>query len=143
MTMKRTYVVLTYDVRLSSVNTLNQKTTIEKIIKQNSTLHKSLNILRVAWTKKVINQRKKNFFSDYRDRQFENDESLNKRKLVERTHAFNLRILRERMLYKIMFQMSAIRSCVQDMQKFAKMRTMRSKTFNKRLSNRDQLSIMR
>jgi hypothetical protein len=48
MTMKRTYVVLTHDVRLSSVNTLNQKTTIEKIIRQNNTLHKNLNILRVA-----------------------------------------------------------------------------------------------
>ncbi len=61
-TMKRTYVVLTHDVRLSSVNTLNQKTTIEKIVRQNNTLHKNLNILRVAWTKKIINQRKK-FFS--------------------------------------------------------------------------------
>ncbi len=48
MTMKRTYVVLTHDVRLSSVNTLNQKTTIEKIVKQNNTLHKNLDILRVA-----------------------------------------------------------------------------------------------
>ncbi len=61
-TMKKTYVVLTHDVRLSSVNTLNQKTTIEKIVRQNNTLHKNLNILRVAWTKKVTNQRKK-FFS--------------------------------------------------------------------------------
>jgi hypothetical protein len=61
-TMRRTYVVLTHDVRLSSVNTLNQKTTIEKIVKQNSTLHKNLNILRVTWTKKIINQRKKFFF---------------------------------------------------------------------------------
>jgi hypothetical protein len=47
-TMKRTYVVLTHDVRLSSVNTLNQKATIEKIVKQNNTLHKNLNILRVT-----------------------------------------------------------------------------------------------
>jgi hypothetical protein len=47
-TMKKTYVVLTHDVRLSSVNTFNQKTTIEKIVKQNSTLHKNLDILRVA-----------------------------------------------------------------------------------------------
>jgi hypothetical protein len=61
-TMKKTYVVLTHDVRLSSVNTFNQKATIEKIVKQNSTLHKNLDILRVAWTKKIINQRKK-FFS--------------------------------------------------------------------------------
>jgi hypothetical protein len=61
-TIKRTYVVLTHDVRLSSVNTFNQKTTIEKIVKQNNTLHKNLNILWVTWTKKIINQRKK-FFS--------------------------------------------------------------------------------
>ncbi len=47
-TMKRIYVVLTHDVRLSSVNTFNQKATIEKIIRQNSTLHKNLDILRVA-----------------------------------------------------------------------------------------------
>ncbi len=61
-TMRRIYVVLAHDVRLSSVNTLNQKATIEKIIKQNSTLHKNLNILRITWTKKIINQRKM-FFS--------------------------------------------------------------------------------
>ncbi len=61
-TMRRTYVVLAHDVRLSSVNTFNQKATIEKIVKQNNTLHKNLDILRVAWTKKIINQRKK-FFS--------------------------------------------------------------------------------
>jgi hypothetical protein len=47
-TMRRTYVVLTHDVRLSSVNTFNQKATIEKIVKQNSTLHKNLNILRIT-----------------------------------------------------------------------------------------------
>jgi hypothetical protein len=47
-TMRRIYVVLTHDVRLSSVNTLNQKATIEKIVRQNSTLHKNLDILRVA-----------------------------------------------------------------------------------------------
>jgi hypothetical protein len=47
-TMKRTYVVLTHDVRLSSVNIFNQKATIEKIVRQNNTLHKNLNILRVT-----------------------------------------------------------------------------------------------
>jgi hypothetical protein len=44
-TMKRTYVMLTHDARLNSVNTLNQKATIEKIVRQNNTLHKNLNIL--------------------------------------------------------------------------------------------------
>ncbi len=47
-TMKRTYVVLTHNVHLSSANTFNQKATIEKIVKQNSTLYKNLNILRVT-----------------------------------------------------------------------------------------------
>jgi hypothetical protein len=47
-TLRRTYVVLAHDVRLSSVNTLNQKTTIEKIVRQNSTLHKNLDILRIT-----------------------------------------------------------------------------------------------
>jgi hypothetical protein len=61
MTMKKTYIVLTYDVRLNSVNTFNQKTMIEKIIKQNDTLHKNLNILQITWIKKIINQRKKYF----------------------------------------------------------------------------------
>jgi hypothetical protein len=47
-TMRRTYAVLAHDVRLSNVNTLNQKATIEKIVRQNNTLHKNLDILRVA-----------------------------------------------------------------------------------------------
>ncbi len=47
-TMKRTYVVLTHDVRLNSVNTFNQKAMIKKIIKQNNTLHKNLDILRLT-----------------------------------------------------------------------------------------------
>ncbi len=46
-TMKRIYVVLTHNIHLNNVNTFNQKTTIEKIIKQNNILHKNLNILRV------------------------------------------------------------------------------------------------
>ncbi len=46
--IKRIYVVLTHDVRLNNVNTFNQKTTIEKIIRHNNTLHKNLNILRVT-----------------------------------------------------------------------------------------------
>jgi Mg2+ and Co2+ transporter CorA len=45
--MRRTYVVLTHDVRMSNVNTFNQQTTINQIVKQNSSLHKNLNIVRV------------------------------------------------------------------------------------------------
>jgi hypothetical protein len=45
--MRRTYVVLTHDVRMSNVNTFNQQTIINQIVKQNSSLHKDLNIVRV------------------------------------------------------------------------------------------------
>jgi hypothetical protein len=45
--MRRTYVVLTHDVRMSNVNTFNQQTIINQIVKQNSNLHKDLNIVRV------------------------------------------------------------------------------------------------
>jgi hypothetical protein len=45
--MRRTYVVLTHDVRMSNVNTFNQQTIINQIVKQNSSLHKNLNIVRV------------------------------------------------------------------------------------------------
>ncbi len=56
--MRRTYVVLTHDVRMSNVNTFNQQTTINQIVKQNSSLHKNLNIVRVIWTKKIERLRK-------------------------------------------------------------------------------------
>jgi hypothetical protein len=102
-TMKRIYVVLTSDVRLNNVNTLNQKTKIDKIIKQNNTLHKNLIILRVTWTKKITNQRKKFFSLNIWDRQLEDDELLDKRKVIKWTHAFNLRIFWKELLYKIMF----------------------------------------
>jgi D-arabinose 1-dehydrogenase-like Zn-dependent alcohol dehydrogenase len=46
-TVKCTYVVLTHDMRLSNVNTLNQQKAIRNIIKQNNILHKDLNIVRV------------------------------------------------------------------------------------------------
>jgi hypothetical protein len=45
--MRRTYVVLTHDVRMNNVNTFNQQTVINQIVKQNSSLHKDLNIVRI------------------------------------------------------------------------------------------------
>jgi hypothetical protein len=45
--MRRTYVVLTHDVRMSNVNTFNQQTIINQIVKQNNNLHKDLNIVRI------------------------------------------------------------------------------------------------
>jgi putative alpha-1,2-mannosidase len=46
--MRRTYVVLTHDVRMSNVNTFNQQKIINQIVKQNSNLHKNLNIVRIV-----------------------------------------------------------------------------------------------
>jgi Mg2+ and Co2+ transporter CorA len=46
--MRRTYVVLAHDVRMSNVNTFNQQKVINQIVKQNSSLHKDLNIVRVV-----------------------------------------------------------------------------------------------
>jgi hypothetical protein len=47
-TMRRIYVVLTHDVRMSNVNTFNQQKVINQIVKQNNSLHKDLNIVRVV-----------------------------------------------------------------------------------------------
>jgi hypothetical protein len=46
--MRRTYVVLAHNVRMSNVNTFNQQKVINQIVKQNSSLHKNLNIVRVV-----------------------------------------------------------------------------------------------
>ncbi len=59
--MRRTYVVLTHDVRMSNVNTFNQQTIINQIVKQNNSLHKNLNIVRIIWTKKIERLRKEHF----------------------------------------------------------------------------------
>ncbi len=59
--MRRTYAVLAHDVRMSNVNTFNQQTAINQIVKQNSSLHKDLNIVRVVWTKKTERLRKEHF----------------------------------------------------------------------------------
>jgi uncharacterized pyridoxamine 5'-phosphate oxidase family protein len=45
--MRRTYVVLTHDVRMSNVNTFNQQIIINQIVKQNNNLRKNLNIVRI------------------------------------------------------------------------------------------------
>ncbi len=60
-TMRRIYVVLTHDVRMSNVNTFNQQKIINQIVKQNNSLHKDLNIVRIVWTKKTERLRKEHF----------------------------------------------------------------------------------
>jgi hypothetical protein len=46
--MRRAYVVLAHDVRMSNVNTFNQQKIINQIVKQNNSLHKNLNIVRIV-----------------------------------------------------------------------------------------------
>jgi hypothetical protein len=46
---------------MSNVNTFNQQKIINLIVKQNNSLHKDLNIVRVVWTKKIERLRKKHF----------------------------------------------------------------------------------
>jgi hypothetical protein len=46
-TMRRTYVVLTHDVRMNNVNTFNQQKIINHIVRKTSSLHKDLNIVRI------------------------------------------------------------------------------------------------
>ncbi len=60
-TMRRIYVVLTHDVRMNNVNTFNQQKIINQIVKQNSSLHENLNIVRIVWTKKIERFRKEHF----------------------------------------------------------------------------------
>ncbi len=59
--MRCTYVVLAHNVRMSNVNTFNQQTIINQIVKQNSNLHKDLNIIQIIWTKKIERLRKEHF----------------------------------------------------------------------------------
>jgi hypothetical protein len=45
--MRRTFEVLTHDVRVVDVQTINQQKTIRKIEKQNETLHSRLKIVKI------------------------------------------------------------------------------------------------
>jgi hypothetical protein len=46
--MRLTYVILMHDIRMSNVNTFNQQKIINQIVKQNNSLHKNLNIVRIV-----------------------------------------------------------------------------------------------
>ncbi len=47
-TMRRTYVVLTHEMRREDINIANQQEVISHIIKQNLNLHKEMNIIKVT-----------------------------------------------------------------------------------------------
>jgi hypothetical protein len=57
--MRRTFEMLTHDVHVIDVQTINQQKTIRKIEKQNEALHSRLKIVRIIWFKSVNNSNKK------------------------------------------------------------------------------------
>ncbi len=57
--MRRTFEILTHDVRVVDVQTINQQKTIRKIEKQNEALHLKFKIVKVIWLKSVNNSNKK------------------------------------------------------------------------------------
>ncbi len=57
--MRRTFEMLTHDVRVVDVQTTNQQKTIRRIEKQNETLHSKLKIVKVIWLRSVNNSSKK------------------------------------------------------------------------------------
>jgi hypothetical protein len=46
--VRRTYVVLTHDMRRNDIDVFNQQKIISHIIKQNLSLHKEMNIVRIT-----------------------------------------------------------------------------------------------
>ncbi len=60
-TMSRIFEILTHEVRMIDVQTNNQQEIIRRIEKQNETLHSSLRIVKIVWSKSVINEEKELF----------------------------------------------------------------------------------
>jgi hypothetical protein len=50
--VRRTFAILAHEVRIA-IDTSNQKTAIKRLAKDNARLHEGLEILRIAWPKKV------------------------------------------------------------------------------------------
>ncbi len=53
----RSFAILAHDVHIT-LNTSNQKMIIKKLIKNNARLHKNLEMLRIAWLKKIVESEK-------------------------------------------------------------------------------------
>ena len=51
--VRRSYVMLTHELRINNVNIENQQTTIKKLKKQNKQLHFKFEITKIAWIKKT------------------------------------------------------------------------------------------
>ncbi len=57
---RRIFEVMIHDVKMTSINTQNQQTTIKHIVRQNAFMHSNLKIARVIWSKraKIISSKK-------------------------------------------------------------------------------------
>ncbi len=55
--MRRSFAILAHDVHIT-LNTSNQKMIIKRLIKNNMRLHKDLEMLRIAWLKKIVKNEK-------------------------------------------------------------------------------------
>jgi len=51
--VRRSFAILAHDVRIT-LDTSNQKTAIKRLVKDNARLHGGLEVLRIAWSKKVV-----------------------------------------------------------------------------------------
>jgi hypothetical protein len=74
--VRRTYVVLTHEMRKKSINVINQQKIINHIIKQNLSLHKKNKHNQNRMNKKNEKNETKIRFVDYRIRQCNDDEAF-------------------------------------------------------------------
>ena len=58
-TIRRTYAVMAHGVRMANVDTTNQGEAIKRLTLQNKRIHRELRIIRVAWTKRAVDAKKK------------------------------------------------------------------------------------
>jgi len=55
--VRRSFAILAHDVHIT-LNTSNQKMIIKKLVKNNAKLHEDLEMLRIAWLKKIVESEK-------------------------------------------------------------------------------------
>ncbi len=60
---RRIFEIMIHDVRMTSINTQNQQTTIKHIVRQNASMHSNLKIARMIWSKRAKVFSSKKYFS--------------------------------------------------------------------------------
>jgi hypothetical protein len=60
---RRIFEIMIHEIRMTSINTQNQKTAIEHIVRQNASMHSNLKIARVIWLKRAKIISSKKYFS--------------------------------------------------------------------------------